>query len=369
MRRFALALTLVASALLAHGCAVNSTTSKNHTNAGPLLTDIDSSAKLGYRITWQSTLAMPTDERVLEVKPLGDLIAVRESGNIVTLVEEATGEIRWRKTVGKGTERLGSPVIVDEQLLVTTETRAYFLRLDNGALAGIIDLKRNARTTPLVMAGNMIYGGPSGRLVAQDLINGHPHWQYQMGSAISAQPLAMGGLLFVADESGGVAALNPAEGGIIWRKKDPPWDRITAQPAVSDVAAYVASLDQKLYAFERTSGAIYWQYLTEHPLTDPPIVLGEHVYQRAKARGLVCLDALTGEELWRSDVPGDVMQQTGETLVLRDGNTLRSVDVESGELIESAQWPKAEMIVPASVTGGPLYLAHPDGRIMKLSPR
>jgi len=369
MRRFPVAVTLLAVALLTDACAVSSTSTSSPSDAGPLLTDIESSAKLGYRISWQSTLALPTSERVVEVKPLGDVIAVRESGDIITLIDEATGKVRWRKLIGSGTERLGSPIRVDRELLVTSETRAYFHRLDTGALAKALDLTRNARTSPLIMAGNMIYGGPSGRIIAQDLIHGHPHWQYQMGDAISAQPLSVGGLLFVADESGGVAVLNPNGGGIVWRKKDPPWDRIVAQPAASDTVVYVASLDQKLYAYERTSGTIYWQYLTEHPLTDAPVVLEDHVYQRAKERGLVCLDALTGAELWRSDVPGVVMQQTGDTLILRDGNAMRSIEVDSGKLIESASWPKAEMIVPASITGGPLYLAHSDGRIMKLSPR
>jgi len=367
MTRYALPLTLVVAACVLGSCATSSST--KDPSAGPLLTDIESSGKLGYRITWQSTLALPTGETLIEVKPLGNVIALRETGNIVSLLDEATGKIRWRKRVGSQIERLASPVRLQDHLLVCSETRAYFLRLDNGALVDILGLERNAGTAPLIMAGNMIFGSPSGRIFAQDLEHGHPHWQYQMGAAINTQPVEMNGLLFVADLSGGVAVLNPIDGGVIWRNRNPPWGRITAQPAASEAAAYVASEDQKLYAFERTSGTIYWQYLTEHPLTDPPAVLGDYVFQRTRERGLVCLDALTGEELWRSDVAGTVMQQLNDTLVLRDGNTMNSIDIESGELIESAEWPRAKMIVPADVSGGSLFLAHTDGRIMKLSPR
>jgi len=371
MTRLAPPLTLLAVAVLLQACATGagSGSASKAADTGVLLTDIESSAKLGYRIAWQTTAGLEAGERVTAVYPMGEVIILRESGNILSMLNEATGAVRWRKAIGTETERFHAPVKLDEHLLVCSQTRAYFLRLDSGALDRAIELKRNASTAPLVSRGNMILGSPSGRVIAQDLEHGHPYWQYQMGGAIAARPIEMDGLILVADQTGGVAMINANDGDILWRAQNPPWDHISAQPTGGETIAYVASEDQKLYAFERNSGLILWQYLTEHPLTADPVVLGDHLYQRTGQRGLVCLDALSGEEIWRSDVPGEVMQQTHRTLVLRDGNTMNSVDIDSGELIESADWPKAEMIVPASVTGGPLYLAHSDGRIMKLTPR
>jgi len=365
MTRLALPLTLFAAVCLTVGC----TRKAEPDPMTRMLTDIESSARMGYRIAWQSTVALPAGQRVIEAQPLDGRVVLRESGNIVSMLDAATGDVRWRKSVGSTLERLNSPVLLDEHLLVCSETRAYFLRADNGAIDRIVDLERNASTAPLIMAGRMIFGSPSGRVFAQDLEHGHPYWQYQMGGAITTRPVVMGGLMLVADQTGSVAVLNPTDGNLVWRSRNPPWAPISAQPTATDAVAYIASEDQKLYAFERNSGTIYWQYLTEHPLTESPVVLNDRVFQRTRARGLVCLDALTGDELWRSDAPGIVMQQLNDTLVLRDGNTMHTIDVDTGEPIETAEWPKARMIVAGDVGGGPLYLAHSDGRIMKLTPR
>ena len=360
---------LLACTLLAVLAACTPTVSDSSLGDGSLLTDIGPAADIGYRIVWQTNLGLGDGKKLLDVQPIGDVLVARESGNVFSVIDADTGRIMWRKGVGRPIERFSKPIILGDTLIIASETRAHFLRVDNGGLVNIMDLDRNAGTSPIYLAGELIFGGPSGRVFAHDIDTGHPRWEYQMGGPINTQPLDVGGFLLVADQAGGVAVLNPATGAVVWRGIRPPWGRITGQPAASETVAYVASEDQKLYAFERTSGIIYWQYLTENPLTVGPVVLDDRVFQRTDGRGLVALDALTGDELWRSDVPGSIMQQHDDQLVLRDGNQMHTIDIEGGKLISTAELPRAQMIVAARTDGGPLYLAHADGRIMKLAPR
>ena len=365
-RFFALALTV---ALLAAAGCTPIKTSGSSSSPSALLADLEASRALNYRIVWQTDLGLTAGESVESVKPLPGVLAVFEKGNVLTLIDDVNGKTRWRRAVGTQTDRFTKPVVYDEHVIICSETQLYAFRMDNGQMASSFRLQHNARTDPIISAGMVILGSPDGLLFAQTLRGGYLVWRYQMGGAIETDPLHNGASLFVADESGQVAGLNPQSGLVVWRRGKPPWGVISAQPDAGPTLAFVACHDQKLYAFERASGNIFWQYLVEHPLTVGPVVIGEHVYQRTRSRGLVCLDTLTGEVLWKTDTPGTPAQLRAEKLMLVDGGNVHMVDAETGKPQGDVDLPKVDQVVFDSREDGNLYLINRSGLIMKLQPR
>lgn len=333
-----------------------------------LLADLEQSRAMDYRIQWQQNLGLGRDESLEDLAVLTDAIIAMESGNIVTLLEPDSGKIRWRKSVGARSEKLHRPVVMDDHLFVSSATRVVAIRLDNGLIANVFDLKRTASTDPLPFRDMLIFGTPEGLIFAQHAETGLVLWEYQMAAPIDVQPKPMRDSVFVADSSGQVAVVNPLGGRLIWRTTRPPYEPIDAEPATSDQLAYVACRDQNLYAFGRTSPNLQWRYLTQNPLTEPPRLIGDRVYQPTRERGLVCLDAETGKEQWRSDLAGQPAQLHEDRLWLTEPGRIHMAEADNGRPIQTVRLPQADIMRLDADRDGRLYLASRDGRVMRLAP-
>lgn len=331
-----------------------------------LLANLDQSQALNYRVQWQQNLGLSGDETLNALEVLDGAVIAMESDNIITLIEPDTGEIRWRKRIGGRGERLRRPVIMGDHLFVCSASRAVAVRLDNGSIANAFDLKRTASTSPLPYRDMLIFGTPEGLIFAQHAESGLVLWEYQMAAPIDVQPRPMLDLVFVADSSGQVAVINPLGGRLVWRTARPPWGPIDAQPVTSDRLAYVASRDQNVYAFGRTSPDVAWRYLTQNPLTRSPMLVGGRVYQPTRELGLLCLDAESGEKLWNADLPGSPVQRHRDRLWLTEPGKVHIA--EDGALVETVELPQADMIRFDAQRNGRLYLASRDGRVMRLAP-
>lgn len=353
--------------ILATGCGDSARNGDAETPADVLLADLSQARRLGYQIQWQQDLGLSDTQRLEDIALLPEGIAVLESDNIVTLLDPDSGAIRWRKHIGGAGEQLHRPLVVDENLIVTSDTRAILMRMDNGSIADAFDLEHTASTAPVRFEDALIFGTPEGLIFAQDGRTGLRLWEYKMAAPIEVAPVRMGRFVLVADSSGQVALIDPLNGRLVWRTANPPWRPIEARPVATDQLGYVASRDQKLYAFGRLSSDVVWRYLTENPLTESPMLIGDRVFQPTKKRGLVCLDAETGEERWRADLPGRPVQAFGDQLWLLDGNRIH---VAAGQnLVETVAFPQADLIRLDAQRDGRLYLAARDGRIMRLAPK
>src|SRR5262249_2496863 len=64
---------------------------------------------------------------------------------------------------------------------------------------------------------------------------------------------------------------------------------------IDDLALYVASMDSKLYALDRSSAKIRWQYFAGAPLRESPVVTANSIYQVVPNVGVVALDKTEGK--------------------------------------------------------------------------
>src|SRR5262249_669712 len=70
---------------------------------------------------------------------------------------------------------------------------------------------------------------------------------------------------------------------------------IVADLKIDDLALYVASMDSKLYALDRSSPKIRWQYFAGAPLRESPVGTANSVYHVVPNVGVVALDKTEGK--------------------------------------------------------------------------
>ncbi len=337
----------------------------------PLLADVDEAAKLGYRVQWQINLGLAGAEHIEMITPLpGNRLAIFESGNIIHLVDARSGNTIWRSSIGHVSEIFTRAQVVGGNLLLCSQSQMYTLRLDNGGIRDVLKFPALSAQTPLIDRGLVISGSPSGLLFAQSLTSGIVQWRYQMSAAVMAPLVVADGLVIATDGSGNVAVLSQGSGRIVWRSFQPPWGATTAEPAANADSIFIASEDQKLYAFDRTGGTLIWEYIAETKLTTGPTIFKNKLLQYVPGRGTVALDTLTREEYWRSpELKGDPAQLNGNDLMVLDGTDVKLVDFDNGEVIETVSFPRADRLFSDARANGNLYLIHDGGKILKLGPR
>lgn len=332
-----------------------------------LMIQPETADKLGQRIQWQTHLNIPYGKKFKYIEPLGDMVATLETGNVISVLRASDGQILWRDRIGGEYENLSRPVRRRDFLVVSSETRVFIYKIEEGEFVKVIPLDKVANTPPALSGDLAIYGSPKGEVFAQDLSVGVQKWAYQLGGSITTQPTYAGPSLVVTDSIGQLAVFNPASGAIIW--KDRTWDRISAQPAATDLSIFVASEDQTLYAFERATGRLRWKLPTSRKLMQSPTAIADLVLQWVPGEGLLALDAFNGQEKWRLQVNATPVQFDDTHILFHHEGRFLLVTRAHGRIVEDIEAPKVDLVVSDDIKGGNLYLGRNTGRLMKLSPK
>ncbi len=328
----------------------------------------DDADRLRYRIDWMQDLNLEKGAGFKYLLAESDVLVLVESQNILTVIDALTGKVMMREQVATPVTKLFPPARQDQRVVINSESQAYIYDMNNGVLLKRLDLPSVASTGALLLGDLTVFGSPTGKVFAVQTYNGFTNWEYQMRGALLVSPVLVdGNTVVAADSTGVVKALSP-RGRLLWARAAPPWKRISAQPQPGPSAVYIASEDQGLYGFDRTTGRM-WRHLARYPLTQSPVVVGERVFQHVPESGLLCFDAITGRKLWESDTEAVPLMLRGDRLFARRGSVLMLLEESSGKPIESYKLPKVNRIVIDRTVAGNMYLCNDDGRIMKLSPK
>ena len=178
----------------------------------------------------------------------------------------ADGSRRWRgETEGatldsekEGFDRKtiqGSPAIADGKVYVgSRDAHLYAFELESGK-----QLWRNGKpapwvvTSPVVWGGRIYFGSSDGRFVAAvDPDSGKRVWFFRTPDSVIASPVLADSVLYVADMSGNLFALDAATGTERWRTS--LGARIYSTPVPVDGALYVGADDGAVYAIRGSTG-------------------------------------------------------------------------------------------------------------------
>jgi len=214
-------------------------------------------------------------------------------------------------------------------------------------------------------------------------------WAFESPSAgVPTAPVAAGGLVFVADQSGIVRALNASDG-------QPRWKVYTGgpvffPPAIWEGRLYVGSADGRVYALEATTGRMLWalrvapihrwipvfgKLISTWPVAGGVVVEDGVVYAAAgiahyDGTHVYALDAVTGEVRWHNDTSGALSAEANNGISLQGGLYLRdgelrfaggnTYDVASYDLAtgECTSTPRAQLSSAFRTAFSPYYPEH-----------
>lgn len=124
-------------------------------------------------------------------------------------------------------------------------------------------------------------------------------WRRELPGAIQAALTTADDQVIAATTSGVLAAFD-ADGTELWNASLGP---IYREPAIDAASIYVPSADHSLTALDRETREQRWQVRTDEPVLSTPLVAGDQVLCAAGGT-LLCLDALSGKQIWAADIGG-----------------------------------------------------------------
>ena len=209
-------------------------------------------------------------------------------------------------------------------------------------------------------AGWLIAGLETGVLLALHAGIGGVVWMQVFDGGISVRPTIAGDRLYLSLDSGRIAALELLTGEVVWERP------LGGAPREILVAGdlFVGATDNHFYRLSRLDGALRWRWRAGGDVAGLPAVDDEHVYFSSLDNILWALDRSHGGQRWRELLPvrpsagprhaEDLIMQGGlsRELNLRgptDGTVYHRLQV-------SSELAFAPLAVPDPLSEGPLVL-------------
>ena len=264
--------------------------------------------------------------------------------------------------------------ISDQRLFVSNlRGEVQLIDVTTGAGIGKMDFGVSIAGTPVIEHGIM-YVAPAGNdesLVAYDLQNGKILWRARVGD-IESSPLLMDHYLYVATTSGELSCVRAETGLREWtftpREQRTPSSR--SSPASDGALVVYATQSGRVYAVDKSNGALKWTSATDGNIVTSPTLSGGTAYVGALDGALYAFDAESGKRLWKRELGGKIFggQAVDDSCVYvgTTGRTIFCLDKKNGSLRWSFSTPGMINSAPV-VTGKIVFTGGLDRMIYALN--
>ncbi|MGD9661008.1 MAG: outer membrane protein assembly factor BamB [Porticoccaceae bacterium] len=156
----------------------------------------------------------------------------------------------------------------------------------------------------------------------------------------SLRPALLDNVIYAANDSGKVVAINASNGKVLW-KEDVDQD-ISGGVGVGGDLVLVADIEGRIFALDRNSGDLRWKTNIKREVLSAPASNGDEVVVQTLDGFLVGLNGNNGGELWRyrADIPSLTLRAptspliTGNTVIAGFANgKLVALNTASGALL------------------------------------
>ena len=198
-------------------------------------------------------------ERGVIAKPLmtDEMLYVPYRNEDLAAFDTETYSLQWRLDTAGGV--WSSPVLVDETLYVASiDHNLYALNAATGDILWTVDLQGAAAASPLYHDGYLYIGSYAHKLFKIDT-SGQIVAEYEGEGWIWSTPVIVDDVLYYADLSGTVYALNSNDLSEVWKNSvaDSGSRRgIRPAPLVTEDYVIVASRNGSVYWLDRTTGQV-----------------------------------------------------------------------------------------------------------------
>ncbi|AXA68296.1 MULTISPECIES: outer membrane protein assembly factor BamB [Pseudomonas] len=266
------------------------------------------------QVLWKKDLDLPVSGGV----GVGSgLVLVGTLRGQVIALDSASGDEKWRAQASS--EVLSAPVVNNDVVVVQSQDdKLQAFELGSGTRRWIYEdtqpvLSLRGTGAPLVTNQVVMAGFASGKVVALDVQRGLPLWEQQIAVPKGRSELERivdvdGGLslsgdtLYVVSYNGRVAALNPANGQILWQRDASSYDGV----AEGFGNVYLSLDNGTVEAVEESSTSSLWTNadLARRQLTGP-VVWSSNLVVGDYAGYIHLLSQVDGRFVGRTKVDGD----------------------------------------------------------------
>lgn len=198
-------------------------------------------------------------------------------------------------------------------------------------------------SSPAVEGKRVFVGDDAGCVTAYRLKDGKSLWTFSTEARIIGTPAVWNGILVVPSADGCVYGLKADNGKMLWKlRTEAP---VLGAVAIREGIAYVGGSDHHMRALDVRTGKILWEYSgIEGYVETKPLVTDRHVVFGAWDMYLYCLDVQDGSLLWKwRGVAKDDMhyspaavwpvETNGRIFIADPERALTCIDAQTGETI------------------------------------
>lgn len=270
--------------------------------------------------------------------------------------------LQWHYQPARHTRstNIGGGTALDGNTLYIVDGVSQALAVDaaTGRQKWSVKLVTPGRSAPAVADGLVVFSTIDERLYALDAATGRQVWTYQ-ATAVStgvlgqATPAIVNGIVVAGFGSGDLVALRATSGEVVWSDSLGGGNGMGAMldfacvrgaPVVVDGTAYAVSMSQVLVAIDMRSGRRLWE--REVSSQNPLCVCGNWLYVVSLDQQVACLDRITGEVRWVTQLRRFEKQESNKGSVQWVGPLLAN-----GKLVCFSSLPEEGMAVIDATTG------------------
>ena len=236
--------------------------------------------------------------------------------------------------------------------------KSFFVSNTNGEIAAYHS--RNGKQRWTYSAGGKIYSIPTadkkivvcgvanGSIIGINRKLGKKVWEIKADKAVLGHPVIKNGIAFIGSSDNTFRAIDIKTGNIKWQAESIEGFVVT-KPLLHNGKVYFGTWGRKLYCLDEVTGKKIWQWDNGHgsrmysPAAVWPKAIGDRLFIVAPDRYMTCLNAETGEVIWRKQ---DTTQRVRESMGISengkriyaktmDGNV---IGVNSEEGIMEIDW-------------------------------
>ncbi|MDW4548889.1 PQQ-binding-like beta-propeller repeat protein [Defluviimonas sp. D31] len=312
----------------------------------------------------------------------------------------------WSARIGAGDgrrNRITSDPVVAAGRVFTLDSKAMVTATGtNGATLWQADLTPPSERSGDASGGGLAYGegrvfatSGYGELIALDPASGATIWRQRFDAAVGGAPAVSDGRVYVVARDASAWAVRASDGKVEWVLPGAPSNAGVmgaAAPAVDARQVVFPFASGQMVAAAKDSGVGLWNasvagqrrgraYATVSDLTGDPVIADGVVYAGTSAGRLSAVNADTGLTLWsaRDGAMSPVAVAGGAVFFVNDEDQLMRLDASSGAEVWRVDMPyftkdrdKRRRDIVAHygpvLAGGRLVIASSDGLIRSFSP-
>lgn len=246
-------------------------------------------------------------------------------------------------------EVMGHIHVANSEILLST-LNGQILTIDEPTGKPNLRLKINGyiHATPAATSTQLFVGSSTGTIRAINRKSKTIDWSAQLPGPVYARPIIAQNTLVIANH-GEFFGLNPQTGKIIWQTPMPESNTAFSQsePCTDGTRVYVTCWDSHIYCLDAKSGEIVWRKACQprtfafSPAIGSPCLDEDSVYCVANGNGLFRFNKLTGEQIYEVAAPGDKFGHSSPVHLegriyaggLGDNGSVWCVDAKTGDII------------------------------------